>query len=120
MNLQIEQVVDHGTQTSERVIIKVTGNCNIGMYLLADSTYTSNNLISDKLRHFYWLPDQVVKAGDKIIVYTKIGNASSKAIAGGNTEYNFYWGLNSCVWNNTGDAAVLFEIKDWTHFKARI
>lgn len=113
MKLKIDSVVDYGTHDSEKVLLTVLEDCNLKYYQIADTTYTSEGKISDKLRHFYWFPVKDVKKGDTIILYTKEGNNTSKQLPNGKTQYTYYWGLDNFVWNNDGDAAVLFEINKW-------
>jgi hypothetical protein len=119
MNLKVDQIIDYGTHNSERVLLSVTGDCSLHYYLLADTTYTDDTHISNKLRHFYWFPAQEVKVGDKIILYTKPGTNSNRKLPNGNTEYTYYWGLGNSVWNNTGDAAILFHIDNWKTTKVK-
>ena len=114
MKLKIDKVIDHGTHASERIEFSVVNDCNLHYYLIADTSYTSEDTISNKMRHTYWFNDKKVNAGDKVILYTKKGTASSVTINGGkNTQYTLYWGLDNYVWNNAGDAALLFEINTW-------
>jgi hypothetical protein len=114
MKLKIEKVIDYGTHASERIEFSVVTNCNLHYYIVADTSYTSESTISNKMRHTHWFKNKDVKAGDKVILYTKKGTASSTTINGGkNTQYTLYWGLDNYVWNNSGDAALLFEINTW-------
>lgn len=114
MNIEIDKVVDNGSHNVERIELNVVGNCNLHNYILADTTYTDETHISNKLRHMYWFLNQNVIAGDKVVIYTKQGKASTELINGGrNTKYTYYWGLGNSVWNNTGDAALLFNINTW-------
>jgi len=113
MKLKIDSVVDYGTHDSERVLLTVLEDCNLKNYQIADTTYNGEHSISNKLRHFYWFAPKDVKAGDKIILHTKRGRNSSTELANGKTQYTYYWGLGNFVWNNDGDAAVLFEVNNW-------
>ncbi len=116
MNIKIKQIVDHG-HNDERIVLSVVEDDDIGRYLIMDSTYTSSQNISNKLRHTYWFPDKKVKAGDLIILYTKHGKQSQKANKNGTTSHFFYWDLKNNVWNDDGDAAVLFYASEWTVHK---
>lgn len=118
MKIQIDKIVDHG-QNSERVEMSVIQNCNLTYYILADTTYTDPTHISNKLRHMHWFADRDVKAGDKIVLFTKKGTNTSATIGNGNTKYTIYWQLDINVWNNDGDAAVLFEINGWKTTKSK-
>ena len=113
MKLELIKIVDNGTHDSEKVLISVNQDANLKFYLVRDTTYSSKGKLSNEWVHTYKFLDQNVKKGDKVILFTKAGIKSSRDIGNGNTEYTYYWGLNSCVWNNDGDVAVLYEIEAW-------
>ena len=114
MKLKIKSVVDYGTHSSERVELVVTADCNLKYYMLTDTTYTSENTISNKMRHMHWFYSKDVISGDEVVLYTKKGTAKTESIKNGNnTRYIIFWGLDSYIWNNSGDAALLFEINTW-------
>lgn len=114
MNLEIDKVVDNGSHKVERIELNVLGKCNLESYILTDTTYINETHISNKLRHMYWLDDQNVIEGDKIVIFTKEGNSATESInSGKNKKYTYYWGLGNSVWNNTGDGAILFNINAW-------
>lgn len=113
MKLQLNQIIDRGTHDSEKVLIDVLQDSNLEFYIIRDTTYTTNNKISNKWFHAYEFLNQPVKKGDKVILYTKRGTTSKKDLGNGVTEYTYYWGLGNSVWNDDGDAAVLYELNDW-------
>jgi hypothetical protein len=117
MKMKITRVVDKGTHDSERVEFTVLEDCKLKYYQIIDTTYLSENTISNKMRHMHWFYDQDLKAGDEVWLYTKSGKDKSEPInRGKNTRYIRFWKLDNSVWNNTGDAAVLFELNTWqTH-----
>jgi hypothetical protein len=118
MKIQIERIVDHG-QNSERVELSVTEDCNLGFFIVADTTYTDPTHISNKLRHMYWFVNKEVKCGDKVTLYTRKGMDSSENLPNGRMRYTIYWQLEVNVWNNDGDAAVLLEIGTWKTTKTK-
>ena len=65
------------------------------------------------MRHPYWFPDQKVKKGDTVVLYTRKGTYNTKTKSNGTTSHFFYWGLNNNVWNDEGDIALLFHIDNW-------
>lgn len=119
MKLEIVQVLDFGSHDTERVMLRAVADCNLHYYILTDTTYTDASHISNKLRHMHWFHNQDVKSGDEVILYTKKGIDSSASLTNGRTRYTKYWGLGNSVWNNTGDAALLFEINTWRTTKVR-
>jgi len=118
MKLRIDKVVDHG-QASERVEMTVIEDCQLHYYILADTTYTDTTHISNKLRHMHWFTPKDVKKGDQIILYTKKGTDASSKIGSTNVKYIIYWQLDINVWNNNGDAAILFELNTWKATKTK-
>ena len=118
MKLQIVYVKDNGDLGNERIVLKVLGDTNVGSYIIADTTYYSDERISNDLRHVFWIPDKDVEQGDLIVVYTKSGKDKTVENKTGNSTHFFYWGLERTVWNKDGDAAVLFSLDDWIFKKA--
>jgi len=117
MDVRISKISGHGDYKSECVLLEVVADCDIGAYMLADSTYTSENRISNKVRHTFWFPDKKVKKGDFVSLWTQGGTDTTTTNDAGKTVHRFYWGLKQAVWNDDGDCALLFLIKEWTHFK---
>lgn len=108
MNLEIRNVADNATD-EERVVLYVLADCNLNDYLLFDSTYDEEGKISNKHRHLFVFPDQQVKKGDYIRIYTKEGNNHTHKNNSNTTTYNLYWGLNCHIWNNDGDTVHLIH-----------
>jgi len=119
MKAKIISIHSHGDFDKEYVLIQVLEDCDIGKFLVADSTYTSDSQISNKLRHTYWFPDRATEKGDLVSLWTKPGTNTTDKNSSGTTVHRFFWGLKTAVWNNEGDCAVLQEIRDWQHYKAK-
>ncbi len=113
MNLKMAKIVDNGTHSSEKVLIDVLEDTNLKFYLIRDSTYSSEETLSNKWVHTYKFLNQKVKKGDKVILFTKHGKKLTRDLGNGNTEYTYHWGLDNSVWNNDGDVAILYQIKAW-------
>ena len=119
MKVKIRSVIDHG-HADERIIFDVIDDTEIGDHLVFDTTYTSNGRISNKVRHSFWFPDQKVKRGDVVVLYTSKGTDTSSINRDNSTTWFFFWGLNSCVWNNDGDCALLMHIDEWVHHRVNV
>ncbi|HHG9580228.1 TPA: hypothetical protein ACPY17_004825 [Citrobacter freundii] len=119
MKVKILSVHNHGDEKEEYVMLKVLEDCDIGDYMIADSTYTGDGRISNKIRHTYWFPDKKVAKGDLVSLWTKKGTNLERKTDSGTLVHRFYWGLNQPVWNDDGDCAVLYLISDWSHFRAK-
>jgi predicted carbohydrate-binding protein with CBM5 and CBM33 domain len=113
MKLKMTKIVDYGTHASEKVLIDVLEKANLKYYIVRDTTFSNKDTISNKWTHVHKFLNQVVNKGDKVVLYTKNGTNTKKELANGSIEYTYYWGLGSSVWNNDGDAAVLYEINNW-------
>jgi hypothetical protein len=119
MKVEMISVHNQGNYEHEYVLMRVQKNCNIGHYMLADSTYTSDDRVSNKLRHTFWIPDKEVRRGELVSVWTKIGTNITTKNNDGETVHRFFWGLKTSVWNDKGDCAVLFELTTWQFFTAK-
>jgi hypothetical protein len=113
MKLKIEKIVDRGSRNDERLWLKVLQDSDLSYYIVFDTTYTSQNAISNILRHSYWFPSIKVKSGDNVVLYTQKGKYLATKNNDGTTTHFFYWGSDNPIWNNQGDCAVLFEITTW-------
>ncbi|MBQ3715292.1 MAG: hypothetical protein IJM92_09460 [Fibrobacter sp.] len=112
MDLSIRAIRDAGSKELERIVLRVREDCNVGDFLIMDTTYNGTH-ISNKLRHTYWFPDKDVRKGDLVVLYTKEGKISEKVNLSGNTSHFFYWNLKETVWNKDEDCAVLFSISEY-------
>lgn len=118
MKAKIISVHNHGDVSQEYVLIQAQEDCDTVRLVLADSTYTASGKVSNKLRHTYWLPSKQVSKGDYIVVFTGKGKSASSEDKYGVPVHRFYWGLETAVWNDDGDCAVLQELVTWQFFKA--
>lgn len=119
MDIRITGIHGHGAAPKEYVAMRVDADCDVGDYILADTTYIEPDQISNELRHMFWFPNKQVEAGDTIILRTGTGTNTEEAMDDGSTKHRFYWGLKSAVWNDTGDTAVLIKVEEWAFRKAK-
>ena len=70
---------------------------------------------SSKLGSIYWFPDQQVKPGDLVVLYTKAG--INKAIKNKNstTTYFYYWGLD-VTHNHNSNACIVILEANWKSY----
>ena len=109
MNIEIDNIKDSGNFDKERTLFKVTQVCNLGKYLIAKSQELTDDSFSSKLQDIYWFPDQDLKIGDLVVLYTKTGvNGNIKNDDCSNT-YFYYWGLNSPLSDINKSCVVLLE-----------
>lgn len=110
---------EHG-HDDERVLIDVLLDADLEDYILFDTTYSPDHKISNKVSHPFWFPKQMVIKGDLVVLYTKKGASSLINNQNGSTSYFYYWNLDSNVWNDDGDTAILFELNGWQSIKAKL
>lgn len=113
MKLRIDSVHGHGDQKEERVRLTALGDCNLHYYMVSDATFTKGGKLSNKHRHSKWFDPKEVKKGDRVVLYTRKGKDVTVKGDDGVVWHKVYWGLNSGVWNDEGDAAVLININSW-------
>jgi len=118
MKLKISSIQEKGNASKEYVWLEVTEDCDLSYYGLADTTFTSDGKIANKLRHFFWFPSKSVKKGEQVVLRTGAGNHGQYVTSDGKVVHRYFWGLGSSVWNDDGDAAVLFEIETWNTTRA--
>lgn len=118
MVLKIHSIDGKGDIKEERVWIDVLEDCNLKYYMICDTTYTSDDTISNELRHMFWFENRNVTKGDWVVLHTKEGKYYSAKNNRGKTTHHHYWNLGRTVWNKDGDAAVLFKISHWKTTKA--
>ena len=70
MDLKLIQIADRGTDL-ERLILKAIRKCNINEYIVLDTTFDENGIVSNKHRHVYIMPDINVDEGDYIWLYIR-------------------------------------------------
>lgn len=119
MKIEIIDILDRSVANKERLWLKVLSNTDLQYFIVFDTTYTSENSISNLQRHAYWFKPKQVKAGDYVVLYTRNGSPSQVTNENGTTTHFLFWGLKNTVWNNSKDCAVLFELNFWQTSKSK-
>ncbi|EQC2549891.1 hypothetical protein ACY3NT_004875 [Enterobacter sichuanensis] len=111
MSLKISVVKNAGELEKERLIIKVTADCNLIDFMVMDCTYDDDGESSNKHRHVYIFPEKEVHADENIILYTRCGTNKTGVWNSENdtVTHRFYWGMDTTVWNGDGDEALILE-----------
>lgn len=114
MSLEVRNILNANEWDKERVVLKVESDLDIGDWvLLAANRYSTGGPASGAALA-YWFPDKRLKAGDLVVVYTKGGRNSEKALATGNTSHFFYWGKTEPCWNDY-TVPVVGEMAVWNY-----
>ena len=112
MKIQIKSYGDSGKLSDERIGFEVLADCDLKFYAV-HNTYLSGNGFYNRPKNTYWFGPLTVKAGDKVVLYTKNGTDSIKKETDGTTIYFFYWGLTNSILNKEKDGIVLAEMTGW-------
>ncbi|USD24644.1 hypothetical protein [Flagellimonas marinaquae] len=113
MELKISGISDRGVLKEERIGFNVVKDCELKFYQLFRTSFGSSGGFYNKAKSAYWFAPKKVKAGDKIVVYTKNGTNSSKENSDGTTIYWIYWGLEEPIFTDDKYGIVLVKIDDW-------
>lgn len=109
MSLKLVKINGGGSVNEEYVLLLAASDCNLKGWVIADSTFDAKGNASNKTRHTYWFGDKLIKAGEYIALYTRVGTATEGKVSSGAVCHYFYWNLGAAVWNNDGDTAVLLK-----------
>ncbi len=100
---------------SEKVLIKVVTEDDVGRYMLFASTEVKAGSVSPVPTHVYWFPDQTVSPGDFVVLHSRSGVTNHIPNETGTNTHNFFWKKNTSIWNQKNSAAVLLKISEWEY-----
>ena len=109
MKIEIDYIKDANDSEKERVVFKVNQPTNLGMYVVAESIKVGELSISSAIKNTFWLPDQELKIGVLVVLYTKKGEKRSVANDDGTTTFFYYWGLDKPLFSIKNSCVVMFE-----------
>lgn len=109
MNIVIDYIKDSGNLDKERIVFAVMNDEQLGKYLIAESVMLDEARFSAKIKNAFWFPDQELKQGDVVVLYTKVGNNDISKNEDGSTTYFYYWGLSEPHLNDNKPCVVLFD-----------
>lgn len=96
----------------ERIILKVMQDCNTWPYILFDTTYDDEGRVTNRNRHSFIFPNLNVSKGDFIVINTSIGAYDKFRNKRGTMTHVLHWGLDSTIWNNQQDSALLVKVDE--------
>jgi hypothetical protein len=106
-------VVNASTPQQEYIWLVSDEAVDLWGYAVVDRTFDSNGKVSNEFRHIFVFPPMKVAKGEWVRLYT---SASSYKLSSGTVNgrtvniHNFYWGSQTCVWNDKGgDKASLIR-----------
>ena len=95
MDLEILYIKDNGTLDKERVVLLVKEDCDLGHYILATSHMNAEGeTFSSKIANTFWLPDQKVQKGDKVVTLGGIIGTIHKVVSDSEISLEIAEGVN--------------------------
>lgn len=117
MKFKIRGVREPGELDKERVVIELLEDGNVGTMIIASTKQQSSTKVSARIKSPYWIPDQEVKRGDLLVIYTKSGSRNSKENNDGTSSYFFYMGESQPLYNKEDQTVAAFDISSWSFAK---
>jgi len=96
----------------EFVFLKVIENVNLKHFVIGDNSFTPAGDLSNKHAHYYRFPDQAVKKGEFVALFSGTGRNTSFTRTDKAIQHSYYWCLKTCIWNNEGDVGHLLKVTD--------
>lgn len=112
MNLKLKSIAGKGNLDTERLVINVLRDADVGNYIIMKTRFNDNETTTRVLSTF-WFPYKKVAAGDVVIVYSKRGEQNEASRKDGSTAHFFYWGRTELQWAASDIGAVLVLGHTW-------
>jgi hypothetical protein len=113
MKIQVVGIRERGIPNRERLALSVLQETNLCYYAALLSKYLSPASISTGSLPGYWFPNQIVKVGDQIELFSGNGSPRVSPTIIGGTYYSYYWGLPNVVWHDPSACAIVLELSNW-------
>lgn len=114
MKFTFKIIRDAGNLDKERIVFSVSADTDIGQFLAMLSRISDDWAPKSGRHTSFWFPDQTVKAGDLVVLYSKEGKSNSSQNKDGSSSYFYYWGLKEAKFGDPKMGIVLFSAPDWT------
>lgn len=114
MKYKIRGLREPGNLEKERVTIEILEDGDAGKLIITSTIQKGPDNVSPRIKNPYWIPDQEVKMGDLVIVYTKKGQNNVRKNNDDTTSYFFYMGLTDALYDEDNKTAAVFSIAKWT------
>jgi hypothetical protein len=114
MLMLIRDIRDAGDHDRERVVLQAKADLEAGAYVLIGArSAASGRALGGPVPFCFWFPDTDVRAGDLLVLYSKIGVSTQRDNAAGGVSHFFYWGLEAPIWHGDTLRPVLIEAAQW-------
>jgi len=121
MSLEITGISDRGVLAEERIGFSVDGDTDLQFYLVYKAEFLGQSIdFENQSDAVFWFTSIKAKAGDKVVLYTKSGQASSRKNPDGTSIYFFYWIKTEPLFSALNKGVVLVNINSWRNSQGRI
>jgi hypothetical protein len=114
MTIALRSIIGRGDLAKERITFRVEETTDVGDYAVLQCQAVEETLTTSVIKA-YWFQYFKAEKGDLVVLYTKDGEMSSKALSTGKKAHFFYWGFESPIWDDDELAAVLLRAPQWTY-----
>jgi hypothetical protein len=113
MKIKFKEVKDHGSTVSERIVLIVNDDDQLGNYMIFKAQRLNETRISTLGLVSYWFPDKEVKKNDLVVLYTTSGVNTERKNSDGTTTYFYYWGKDEPQWMSNKNVVVFTKLEEW-------
>jgi hypothetical protein len=110
MKIEAVGIYDRGDLTKERLHLRALADIELNAYLVLDTNYVTATTIQVGQRQCYWLPPKSVKAGESVIVYTRVGSPSTETQEDGTIHHFIFRQNDRTLYHDKKSCAVTFEL----------
>lgn len=103
MSLRITNWTNSATSENEWITMRATSDVQLESYAIVDRTFDEDGNPSNKFRHIFAFPKQLVKKDEAVRLYSKEGTYVYEPIKIEGVDVNchkFFWNSEGRVWNN--------------------
>ena len=91
----------------EYIMMKAHSGANLAEYAIVNRHFLTKEP-DKKIMHFNF-PNIRIKRGEYIMLVSGVGEDRRYTDIEGDTIHKFYWNSNHCLWNTSGEEAVLIH-----------
>jgi hypothetical protein len=106
-------IFDRGDISKERVHFRAIADISLQFYAIYDTNYLGDDKIQTQHKNCFWFAPFQVKAGQNVVLYTRIGNQNTEPRNDGSVFHFFFRGLNQPIYTQPEKCAVIFELANW-------
>ncbi len=112
MKLELRSIIAPGDLNKERLTLRALADLDVGDYLVAQSGYIDDSPTTT-FYHTLWFPYKPIPKGDLVVVYTKMGTSSERALDRGKRAHFFYLDLQNPIWDGPDKGALVLYAPTW-------